>query len=126
MNYFIFVPISDFDRYYKSLVPRMMPKNACKMETSQTKDSIINCRNIWFREFWSQHNKCQFDQQKNNIRGRTRMNAAIPTRTDGDTTSTTSLCTGKEQIAFEQEGLVPFVGKYFVRVFLSHSLLMCC
>lgn len=113
MNYFIFVPISDFDRYYKSLVPRMMPKNACKMETSQTKDSIINCRNIWFREFWSQHNKCAFEKQKNNIRTRT----SAPVVSEAGAGQ--NLCTGKEQIAFEQEGLVPFVGTYN-----SHNILL--
>lgn len=48
---------------------------------------VINCRNGWFREFWSQHNKCSFD-------------------------NTNRKCTGEEAISdYEQEGLVPFVGK---------------
>lgn len=54
----------------------------------------MNCRNIWFREFWSQHHKCSFNA--NLSAGMTR-------------------CTGTEElIDYEQEGLVPFVGnKYF-------------
>lgn len=62
-------------------------------------DLIVNCRNIWFREFWSQHNKCEFDK----------------TTTGGKVDArTANLCSGKETIQFEQEGLVPFVGKYFL------------
>lgn len=50
---------------------------------------IINCRNVWFREFWSQHNKCSFSND------------------------TDKPCTGDESIMdYEQEGLVPFVGEY--------------
>lgn len=50
---------------------------------------LINCRNGWFREFWSQHNKCEFNN------------------------NSTRKCTGMEKITdYEQEGLVPFVGKY--------------
>lgn len=49
----------------------------------------INCRNIWFNEFWSQHHKCSFDES-----------ALVP-------------CTGNETFTnYEQEGLVPFVGEY--------------
>lgn len=49
----------------------------------------INCRNVWFREFWSQHNKCGFEN------------------------NTEKQCTGEEAIDdYEQEGLVPFVGEY--------------
>lgn len=52
---------------------------------------IVNCRNIWFREFWSQHHKCTFNQ-----------NASIEM----------TRCTGTEELKdYEQEGLVPFVGK---------------
>lgn len=48
---------------------------------------IINCRNSWFREFWIQHNKCTFNNSSRK-------------------------CSGYETIAgYEQEGLVPFVGK---------------
>lgn len=49
----------------------------------------INCRNIWFSEFWSQHHKCSFDES-----------ALVP-------------CTGNETLHnYEQEGLVPFVGEF--------------
>lgn len=52
---------------------------------------LINCRNSWFREFWSQHNKCEFNNN-----------------------NTTKKCTGMEKLTdYEQEGLVPFVGKRF-------------
>lgn len=51
---------------------------------------IVNCRNLWFREFWQQHHRCTFGPKK-----------------DGK-----PQCTGKEQLRnYEQEGLVPFVGK---------------
>lgn len=54
---------------------------------------LVNCRNIWFREFWSQHHKCSFNA--NLSAGMTR-------------------CTGTEElIDYEQEGLVPFVGKQY-------------
>lgn len=55
---------------------------------------IVNCRNGWFREFWSQHNKCYFNN------------------------SSPRKCTGQEAITdYEQEGLVPFVGKYLLCCF---------
>lgn len=59
-------------------------------------EPIVNCRNIWFREFWSQHNKCEFDK------------TAYGVKVD---TKTSNHCDGSEKIQFEQEGLVPFVGK---------------
>lgn len=63
---------------------------------------IVNCRNIWFREFWSQHNKCEFDK--------TTYGTAVDPKVSHH-------CDGTEKIQFEQEGLVPFVGKYIL--FLS-------
>lgn len=57
----------------------------------------INCRNIWFNEFWSQHHKCSFDE-----------NAANP-------------CTGNEMLTnYEQEGLVPFVGKLLILYYILY------
>ena len=55
----------------------------------------VNCRNVWFREFWSQHHKCTFS----------------PSAVD----SSVKLCTGTEELVdYKQEGLVPFVGKFFL------------
>lgn len=47
----------------------------------------MNCRNIWFNEFWEQRHKCKIDWRNS------------------------SKCTGEEdlQVGYEQEGLVPFV-----------------
>lgn len=47
----------------------------------------MNCRNIWFNEFWEQRHKCKIDARN------------------------ASKCTGDEDLSvgFEQEGLVPFV-----------------
>lgn len=54
---------------------------------------IVNCRNGWFREFWIQHNKCTFENSEQK-------------------------CTGQESITdYEQEGLVPFVGKLLLYIF---------
>ncbi|KAK6634457.1 hypothetical protein RUM43_011858 [Polyplax serrata] len=62
----------------------------------QGENTMINCRNVWFREFWSQHHKCYFD-------------------TGGPVDyppEISKLCTGNEQLQnYEEEGLVPFVVK---------------
>lgn len=85
---------SGYDQYYKSLRPRL-DADFCNVSQSNVPDSSrpeieVNCRNVWFREFWSQHNKCSFE------------NGKYPKR-----------CTGTESISdYEQEGLVPFVGEY--------------
>lgn len=81
-----------FDRYYKSLRPRLKPEQCTQTGVNQRHPSDpslwINCRNIWFNEFWSQHHKCSFEP-----------GAEVP-------------CTGDEKLTnYEQEGLVPFVGK---------------
>uniref|UniRef100_A0A336MIS6 CSON002162 protein n=1 Tax=Culicoides sonorensis TaxID=179676 RepID=A0A336MIS6_CULSO len=107
-----------FDRYYKSLRPRLKQKDEYCNNTgtnyfmasptqqqlqfqqqqqqphSFEDELIVNCRNIWFREFWSQHNKCEFDK--------TAYGAKVNTKTS-------NTCDGSEKIQFEQEGLVPFV-----------------
>jgi hypothetical protein len=48
----------------------------------------VNCRNIWFNEFWEQRHKCKFSANSNSSR-----------------------CSGNEdlRVGYEQEGLVPFV-----------------
>lgn len=54
---------------------------------------MVNCRNIWFREFWSQHHKCTFS---------------------ANASSDVTRCTGEEILVdYEQEGLVPFVGNVY-------------
>jgi Receptor family ligand binding region len=47
----------------------------------------VNCRNIWFNEFWEQRHKCKLDWRNS------------------------TKCTGDEDLkeGYEQEGLVPFV-----------------
>lgn len=60
---------------------------------------MVNCRNLWFREFWSQHHKCSFN---------------------ANSSAATTRCTGTEKlIDYEQEGLVPFVGKQYFSTFLT-------
>ncbi|KAF5294721.1 hypothetical protein FQA39_LY00205 [Lamprigera yunnana] len=82
-------PIQAFDEYYTSLGPRLEGVS-CNTTNGVNKpeddtNKIINCRNSWFREFWSQHNNCTFD-------------------------NSSKKCTGNEGISgYEQEGLVPFV-----------------
>lgn len=85
---------AEFDDYYTSLRPRM-EGDACNVSSgtnvphSTRPHQVVNCRNVWFREFWTQHNKCGFD------------NSTVGNK-----------CTGQEAISdYEQEGLVPFVGE---------------
>ncbi|KAK2582491.1 hypothetical protein KPH14_004793 [Odynerus spinipes] len=85
--------LQGFDDYYLSLRPRMADECQGQMEKNVPHKSLpgkmVNCRNIWFREFWSQHHKCTFST-----------NASIET----------TRCTGTEELKdYEQEGLVPFV-----------------
>ncbi|KAG8233701.1 hypothetical protein J437_LFUL013353 [Ladona fulva] len=86
--------LTGFDTYYKSLRPRMDGDDCEKNhgKNIRTEHGEINCRNVWFREFWSQHHKCAFD---------------INTTAMGPHVKQ---CTGKEKLhEYEQEGLVPFV-----------------
>ncbi|XP_065165928.1 metabotropic glutamate receptor 7 isoform X2 [Atheta coriaria] len=91
--------IKEFDEYYMSLIPKM-DRDSCNYINStlhKKKNGVgkrINCRNVWFREFWSQHNKCSFDPASNGD------------GSDGNQRK----CIGTETISdYEQEGLVPFV-----------------
>ncbi|XP_019868539.2 metabotropic glutamate receptor 7-like [Aethina tumida] len=84
--------IKEFDDYYRSLRP-YIDNDTCNSSVGTNvqhyanSSLVINCRNGWFREFWSQHNKCGFDNQQFKRK-----------------------CTGHEVITgYEQEGLVPFV-----------------
>ncbi|KAL7288728.1 hypothetical protein TKK_0017453 [Trichogramma kaykai] len=83
--------LEGFDNYYKSLVPRM--GSECEgqhdrlIPHASLPDKFVNCRNVWFREFWQQHHKCSFHLDPNIKR-----------------------CTGEEELVdYKQEGLVPFV-----------------
>ncbi|KAL6267343.1 hypothetical protein P5V15_000418, partial [Pogonomyrmex californicus] len=85
--------LKGFDDYYLSLRPRIGDECGGQTESNVPHKSlagkIVNCRNIWFREFWSQHHKCTFS-----------VNAS----------SDATRCTGLENLVdYEQEGLVPFV-----------------
>lgn len=87
--------LTGFDRYFKSLRPRLNPEDCSQMHSNIPHPADpklqINCRNIWFNEFWSQHHKCSFEK-----------GARVP-------------CTGNESLTnYEQEGLVPFVGMYLM------------
>ncbi len=60
---------------------------------------IFNCRNPWFRQFWEQHFKCRFNNSSGT--GGTASNGTLPE------------CRGGDKLTYyEQEGLVPFVGKF--------------
>lgn len=99
---YIFLLVSEFDDYYMSLRPRM-ESDSCNISSQENiphttnTDLEVNCRNVWFREFWSQHNKCNF----------------VP----GDPSHCTAMETIKD---YEQEGLVPFVGKLYYICNLFH------
>ncbi|XP_046428261.1 metabotropic glutamate receptor 7-like [Neodiprion fabricii] len=86
--------LEGFDRYYRSLRPRIGEDDCSKQSERNLPHPVlpgrvINCRNVWYREFWSQHHKCSFG----------------PTIPPGS-----KRCTGDEElIDYEQEGLVPFV-----------------
>ncbi|XP_071633906.1 metabotropic glutamate receptor 8 [Temnothorax longispinosus] len=85
--------LKGFDDYYLSLRPRIGDECGGQAENNipheSSKGRMVNCRNIWFREFWSQHHKCTFSVNASN--GVTH-------------------CTGEENLVdYEQEGLVPFV-----------------
>ena len=89
------VSLTDFDDYFMSLKPALpsydCPSNASSSIIKVTKNnrtSRLNCRNIWFNEFWAQRHKCSFSPTANQ-----------------------TLCTGEEDLSagYEQEGLVPFV-----------------
>lgn len=99
--------LSEFDDYYMSLRPPMNNEecnDSSEANIPHANDSglMVNCRNVWFREFWSQHHKCEFGGSEN-------------------------ACTGNEVISdYEQEGLVPFVGKFlFYNPYLG-AYLICC
>ena len=88
-----------FDNYFKSLRPGSGKVCGSKENVNVVKGSrVINCRNPWFREFWTSHFKCRFSNANN-----TGQNSSVPD------------CKLNDRIVdYEQEGLVPFVGKYSI------------
>ena len=95
----------EFDDYYKSLRPKLDAEMCNRSQGRNIKMSgehhgqRVNCRNVWFREFWTQHNKCTFDNSSRK-------------------------CNGQETISdYEQEGLVPFVGEFSCTMRPVHSLI---
>lgn len=94
---------SDGINYYIKNPPTTTDDNDQEVEDEDQTTTIINCRNIWFRKFWAQHHKCTFDKNDDNEM---------------------RICTGNEESpSYEQEGLVPFVGKFSQQ--LSLISLMC-
>lgn len=64
---------------------------------------MVNCRNVWFREFWSQYHKCTFANSNS---------STIKERQ----------CTGDEELTeYDQEGLVPFVGNIKKQIKLTNQ-----
>ncbi|XP_020279613.1 metabotropic glutamate receptor 8-like isoform X2 [Pseudomyrmex gracilis] len=88
--------LEDFNEYFVNLRPKMGNECGGQIQYNVPHPSmagkIVNCRNIWFREFWAQHHRCTFD---------TAQHVTLPNVTR---------CTGVEELVdYEQEGLVPFV-----------------
>ncbi|XP_047741499.1 metabotropic glutamate receptor 8, partial [Hyalella azteca] len=81
--------LKGFDEYLQNLKPRFKKKKC-----EEVVDGVLikrNCRNVWFKEYWTKHFNCTFNRNVSN---------PLDTRND---------CTGDEVIMTEQEGLVPFV-----------------
>ena len=81
----LFLP--GFDDHIRSLKPRVRTKQ-CDEEVDGVVVPRRNCRNVWFKEFWTRHFNCTFREE---MEGR-------------------KICSGEETLHTEQEGLVPFVG----------------
>lgn len=89
--------VAGFDEYFLGLRPALDLGDCRDPYASKG----INCRNPWFRQFWSHHFHCQFEDQKE---------SEMPPQLAGQTLRK---CTGEERLTrYEQEGLVPFVGEY--------------
>lgn len=93
--------VKGFDKYYRSLRPKSLVNDSIVCQEGNANQyrngEQINCRNIWFNEFWSQHHQCTFETNGNGKNGNH---------------NNLSMCTGQEILRnYEQEGLVPFVGE---------------
>ena len=77
-----------FDKYFRSLRPPVRDDDCVG---GRPRRPHINCRDIWFHEFWSQVFNCTFERTERGVRR----------------------CSGNESLTkYKQEGLVPFVGEW--------------
>jgi len=96
--------IVEFDTYFRQLVPPLRREDCRSNKIRDKGDRKINCRNPWFREFWSKHHKCNY-------------------------VGSGRICTGDERVRHQQEGLVPFViDAVFAMAHSLHNLVIdkCC
>ncbi|XP_050687348.1 metabotropic glutamate receptor 7-like [Eriocheir sinensis] len=93
--------LQGFDNYIRRLRPREKGKPCSERGPGEGEER--NCRNVWFKEFWTQHFNCTF-------------RSPLP---EGR-----RACTGNETITHEQEGLVPFVvDAVYALAWALHALL---
>ena len=52
-------PLLGFDKYFLGLRPPLLLSDCSDARTR----GRVNCRNPWFRQFWSHHFKCRFNDQ---------------------------------------------------------------
>ena len=82
--------------------------NGTKDRNKEKGDRVVNCRNPWFRQFWEQHFKCEFASSSASSSSR---NNTSDNNNNG--TSYVKKCMPNDTLTgYEQEGLVPFVGKF--------------
>ena len=79
--------LTGFDRYLQKQRPKVR-KIPCD-DPPPGRGLVRNCRNVWFKEFWTHHFNCTFRETHPANR---------------------KSCSGLEDLRPEQEGLVPFVG----------------
>lgn len=99
--------VPGFDEYFLGLRPPLLLSDCKEDETSSNRRRLrrpsVNCRNPWFRQFWSHHFHCHFRDQSE---------SEMPAKTGGGSGDRLNICTGRERLTkYEQEGLVPFVGE---------------